>query len=205
MSETIVGPFNRVEGDLQLTSKSCSFNALSVGIESKMADTGRIANAVASLGDFASALTGRKDVGDVASRAQAIAEFCKILSPIKYDQLSVSLTRGSDLSLVLKNFSLISPDIRLLGTGQVTYIEAQPITAWPLALSFSLRARGRTVDLLKKANAVEAKPDDLGYSACTVPFNVAGTVGQPDTSELQASLTKLAFEKSDLLNRLFGK
>ncbi len=196
---------NRVEGDLQLTSKSGSFNALSVGIESKMADTGRIANAVASLGDFASALTGRKDVGDVASRAQAIAEFCKILSPIKYDQLSVSLTRGSDLSLVLKNFSLISPDIRLLGTGQVTYIEAQPITAWPLALSFSLRARGRTVDLLKKANAVEAKPDDLGYSACTVPFNVAGTVGQPDTSELQASLTKLAFEKSDLLNRLFGK
>ena len=196
---------NKIEGDLQLTSKGGSFNALSVGIGSKVQDPSRIASAVASIGGLASALTGRKDVSDIASKAQAVAEFCKALSPIHYDQLSVSLSRGSDLNFILKDFSLISPDLRLLGTGQVTYDPTIPMAEWPLSLAFSLRARGRTVDLLKKANALEAKPDDLGYTACTIPFNVAGTVGQPDTGELQQSLTKLAVEKSDLFDRLLGR
>ena len=56
-----------------------------------------------------------------------------------------------------------------------------------------------------------AQPDDLGYAACTVPLNIRGTLGRPDTSELNSRLASLALEKggvtdkaADLLNRLIG-
>ncbi len=51
--------------------------------------------------------------------------------------------------------------------------------------------------------------DELGYAACTLPLKVAGTLGKPDTSELNDQLAAIALEKSgvgdramELFNRL---
>ena len=196
---------NRVQGDLLLTSKAGVFNALAVDVALKVQDAGRIANAVASIGNLASALTGRKEGSDVATKAQAVSEFCKVLSPIHYDQLSLAMTRGPDLNLILKSISLISPDVRLAGSGQVTHDDAKPLSEEALSLTFTLSARGRSGDLLRKVGALDAKADDLGYTPCTIPFVVGGTVGQPDTADLQVALAKAAIEKSDILDRLLGR
>jgi hypothetical protein len=75
-------------------------------------------------------------------------------------------------------------------------------------MQFQLGARGTTGNLLKSLGALEtAKPDDLGYFQSTLPLRVTGTLGKPDTGELQAALVKLAYEKSgagDLLNKFLG-
>ena len=68
-------------------------------------------------------------------------------------------------------------------------------------MEFKLRARGHTADLLKFLGKLEAQPDELGYSGCTLPLKVGGTLGKPDTSELNNALASLAIEKSGVLDK----
>jgi len=75
-------------------------------------------------------------------------------------------------------------------------------------MQFQLGARGRTGEVLKALGALDTgRTDDLGYLASTLPLKVTGTLGKPDTGELQAALVRLAYDKSgaaDLLNRILG-
>jgi hypothetical protein len=78
-------------------------------------------------------------------------------------------------------------------------------------MEFQLRARGRHADLLKYIGVLDEPPDELGYRPSSLPLKVAGTLAQPDTSELNERLAAIALEKSgvgdraaELFNRLRG-
>jgi hypothetical protein len=198
----------RAHGDFTLTSKGGVFRALSADVSSKVETTAKTASAVAFLGNVASAVTGRKEYGDAASKAEAVSALSKMISAIQYDQLNVVVSRDADLNTELKDFTLIAPELRLAGTGKVAGKAKTELLAQALTMQFQLGARGHTGDLLKAVGALDAtKKDDLGYLASTLPLKVTGTLGKPDTSELQSALVKLAYEKSgagDLLNKFLG-
>ncbi len=198
----------RAAGDFSLTSKSGLFRALSADISSKVATTTKTASTLATLGNLAGALTGRKDISDAASKAEAVASLSKMISAIEYDQLNVVFTRDAALNMTLKDFTLIAPELRLAGTGRIDAKAGLELAAQPLVMEFKLGARGTTGKLLKSLAALETeKPDDLGYFRSNLPLRVTGSLGKPDTSELQSALVKLAYEKSgagDLLNRFLG-
>ena len=198
----------RAAGDFSLTSKSGVFRALSADISSKVATTTKTASTLATLGNLAGALTGRKDISDAASKAEAVASLAKMISAIEYDQLNVVFTRDAALNMTLKDFTLIAPELRLAGTGRIDAKAGLELAAQPLVMEFKLGARGTTGKLLKSLAALETeKPDDLGYFRSNLPLRVTGSLGKPDTSELQSALVKLAYEKSgagDLLNRFLG-
>lgn len=198
----------RAAGDFSLTSKGGVFRALSADISSKVATTTKAASTLATLGNLAGALTGRKDISDAASKAEAVASLSRIISAIEYDQLNVVLTRDAALNLTLKDFTLIAPELRLAGTGRIDAKAGLELGAQPLVMEFKLGARGTTGKLLKSLAALETdKPDDLGYFRSNLPLRLTGSLGKPDTSELQSALVKLAYEKSgagDLLNRFLG-
>lgn len=198
---------NAAHGDFRLSSKSGVFRGLPVSASSKVEGTGRLAGGIAFLGNLAGAVTGRKEYSDIANKAQAVAAVAKFWQAIPYDQLSVVLTRDAALNTVLKDFSLISPEVRLAGSGRATHAAGAPLLDEALAMEFKLRARGHHGDLLKYLGALDAQPDELGYAGCTLPLRVKGTLGQPDTSELNHALATLALEKtgaSDLFNKLLG-
>lgn len=199
---------DRAVGEFSLTSKSGIFRALSADVSSKVATTAKAASTLATLGSLAGALTGRKDISDAASKAEAVATLSKMISAIQYDQLNVVLSRDAALNTTLRDFTLIAPELRLAGTGRIDSKPGLELAAQPLFMQFQLGARGTTGNLLKSLGALEtAKPDDLGYFQSTLPLRVTGTLGKPDTGELQAALVKLAFEKSgagDLLNKFLG-
>ncbi len=198
----------RAAGDFSLTSKSGVFRALSADISSKVATTTKTASTLATLGNLAGALTGRKDISDAASKAEAVASLSKMISAIEYDQLNVVFTRDAALNMTLKDFTLIAPELRLAGTGRIDAKAGLELAAQPLVMEFKLGARGTTGKLLKSLAALETeKPDELGYFRSNLPLRVTGSLGKPDTSELQSALVKLAYEKSgagDLLNRFLG-
>ncbi len=198
----------RAHGDFNLSSKGGLFRALSSDVAAKMESTSKTASAVAFLGNVASAVSGRKEYGEAANKAEAVASLSKMISVIHYDQLNVVVSRDADLNTVLKDFTLIAPELRLAGTGKITAKAKTELLAQPLAMQFQLGARGHTSDLLKALGALDAtKKDDLGYFASTLPLKITGTLGQPNTSELQTMLVKLAYEKSsagDLLNKFLG-
>ena len=198
----------RAHGDFTLSSKGGVFRALSADVAAKMESTSKTASAVAFLGNVASAVSGRKEYGEAANKAEAVASISKMISVMHYDQLNVVVSRDSELNTVLKDFTLIAPELRLTGTGKITAKAKTELLAQPLAMHFQLGARGHTSDLLKALGVLDAtKKDDLGYFASSLPLNITGTLGQPNTSELQSVLMKLAYEKSsagDLLNKFLG-
>lgn len=198
----------RAHGDFTLTSKGGIFRALSAEFAAKAESTSRAASAVAFLGSVAGSVTGRRDVADIGNRAAATAALAKTISAIQYDQLNVVVSRDASLNTVLKDFTLIAPELRLAGSGRVVHQAGLPLLAQSLAMQFQLGARGRTGEVLKALGALDTgRTDDLGYLASTLPLKVTGTLGKPDTGELQAALVRLAYEKSgagDLLNRFLG-
>ncbi|MEY2878726.1 MAG: hypothetical protein RLZZ15_1106 [Verrucomicrobiota bacterium] len=193
-------------GDFQLTSKGGVFRGLPVGVASKVESVGKLAAGAAKVGSLISAVTGKKETA-IANRAQAVAEISQLFSPIAYDQLSVVLGRDAALNTVVKDFTLIAPEVRLSGGGEVAHRPGTKLLAQALAMEFTLRARGHTAELLKYLDRLDAAPDELGYAACTLPLRIGGTLDQPDASEIARALTALAVEKSgatELFNKLIG-
>ena len=198
----------RVQGEFTLSSKGGLFRALSAELAAKVDSTSKTASAVAFLGNMASAVSGRKDYGEVANKAEAMASLSKMIAAIQYDQLNVVISRDAALNTVLKDFTLIAPELRLVGSGRIEHNSSLDLAEQSFAMQFQLSARGYTATLLKSLGALDGgKKDDLGYLGSTLPLRITGTLSKPDTGELQANLMKLAYEKSgagDLLNKILG-
>jgi hypothetical protein len=195
-------------GDFRLSSKGGLFRALSADVAAKMESTSKTASAVAFLGNVASAVSGRKEYGEVANKAEAVAALSKMFAVIQYDQLNVVLSRDAKLNVLLKDFTLIAPELRLAGTGRIDYRTQLDLAEQALAMQFQLSARGSSAQLLKSLGALETgQKDDLGYTRSTLPLRITGTLSKPDAAELQSTLMNLAYEKSgasDLLNKFLG-
>jgi hypothetical protein len=198
-------------GQFQLTSKGGVFRGLPVDVSNIVESTSKLAAWIASAGTAITSIAGKKDYADVANKAEAVAELARGLNPIPYDQLSVSVSRDAALNTTLRDFTLISPEVRLTGNGTALHKPGSCLLEDSLAMEFTLRARGRQGELLKYLGALEPQTDDLGYAACTVPLKIEGTLGKPDTSELNTKLTALAIEKSgfgdkaaEFLNKIRG-
>jgi len=189
-------------GDLRFVSNGGVLRVLSTDIASKGGAARKVAIIGSLIGDLTSAVTGRKDLG------QAITEVAGRISTIPYDQMSLVISRDSSLNTTLRDFALISPEMRLEGGGEVTYEADTPLLEQPLAAQFKLGARGHTADLFKAVGMLGAKADDLGYFEFLEPLKIGGTLGDPDTSELQAALLKDIYNRSgasDLFDKLLGK
>ena len=132
----------------------------------------------------------------------------KDLSSVSYDQLSFTAARDTTLDTTFKDIALISPEMRLQGGGKVSARPGVPFLDQPLDLALTLGARGQFGAALKYAGILGAKPDDLGYTPCLLPLKVAGTLGQPDASALQANFLTLAYDRSgaaELVKALLSK
>ena len=198
-------------GDFQLTSRGGTFRGLPVSAAARLEATGTLAAGIARLGSLANAISGKNDktIENVANKAQAVAELANYWKAIPYDQLSVTLSRDAALNATLKNFTLISPEVRLSGQGQAIHRAGGSLLDDELGMEFQLRARGHHAELLRYVGVLGEPTDELGYAACTLPLKVAGTLGKPDTSELNDQLAAIALEKSgvgdramELFNRL---
>lgn len=145
--------------------------------------------------------------GSAAETISAAQEIVRILSEISFDQLSFQAGRDEAMNLVLRDFSLISPAVRIRGAGQVSYDPGKPLLEQALDLQLTLAARGRLGELLGQVKLLKAEQDALGYTSFTTPIQVGGTLAQTDTSDLQRKLLNLALEKSgvgEAINKILG-
>ena len=195
---TLGGLWAGAGGELQLTSKGGVFRGVPVSLSTITETTSRWAAWLATAGSALSAVTGRRDTLEVANKTEAVAEVARALHPIVYDQLSVVVAREAGQDIALRDFALISPELRLSGQGTLRSQGGKELLDDALTLEVVLRARGRQAELLKYLGALEAQTDDLGYATCTIPLAVGGTFGNPDTTELSGRLSALAIEKSGL-------
>lgn len=198
-------------GEFQFTSRGGVFRGLPVSVSNPAESMSRLASIIASAGSVFGGFSAKKDYAEIGSRPEAVAELARGWNRISFDQLSVVVSRDAAMNTTVKNFTLISPELRLSGSGTALRRAAGRPIDESLVMEYSLRARGRQAELLKFLGVMDAHPDDLGYAACTVPLRVAGTLGKPDPGELNTKLAALALEKpgltdkaADFLNKLRG-
>ena len=195
-------------GDFQLASKGGVFRGLPMSYSAKAETAGKIAAGAAAIGIVLGSVTGKKVIADIANKAQTVAEISKTLTAIPYDQLNLVFARDEAMNTTVKDFSLIAPELRLSGGGQIMAQPGTGLLEQSLTMEFRLRARGRTADLLKYLGKLDVTTDELGYAPCTLPLNVTGTLARPDTTELNQAMAALALEKSGVTDRaseLFNK
>jgi hypothetical protein len=145
--------------------------------------------------------------GSAGETVAAAQEIVKILSEISFDQLSFQAGRDEAMNLVLRDFSLISPAVRIRGAGQVSYDPEKPLLQQALDVQLTLAARGRLGELLGQVKLLKAEQDALGYTSFTTPIRIGGTLARTDTSDLQRRMLNLALERSgvgEAFNRILG-
>jgi len=201
-----------VGGEFQLTSKGGIFRGLPASVANPSEPARGLAGLFASAGTMlAGGLSGRKEQVDIANRSEAVAELARSWNAIVYDQLSIRVLHDAAFNTLLRDFSLITPELRLSGYGTALHQPGRSGFDDALMMKFRLRARGRQADLLKYLGALEAQTDDLGYTDCVFPLTVGGTLGRPDATELNHRLMALASGRpgltdkaAELLNKLWG-
>ncbi len=199
--ETIGALWSGLGGPLQLTSRGGVFRAIPVSVGTVGDSSSTIAALLTSASSMIGGIRGRRDTTDITNRSQAITEFARSISSIAFDQLAVVGKREKDGSVTVNDFSLIAPELRLQGTGRT---QGSPPVAWSenaVSLDLSLRARGRTAELLRYLGLLEAQIDTLGYAGCTVPIGIGGTLGNIDASETSRRLVAAAFEKAGFIDK----
>lgn len=194
---TLADVAEHTRGDLRLSSKGGIFRALSADMSDRIQKT---QSRVAAIGSFLGVVTD-----DYVNKTKIISDIAKALAEIPYDQLSVTAVRDDTLNLVIKDFTLISPEVRLGGTGMIHHAPDVPFVAQALELRLNLGVRGQLGDLMKRAGLLETQQDNLGYAAFAVPLKLGGTLAKPDTGAIRDALLNSALERSGLLDSLFGR
>ena len=195
--ETLGRTAERSHGAFELTSRQGIFRGLQ-RTSSKVSMTSKAVELGASvLGSIFGQQKVTKAAEKVAGTAYFVDQLAQSLGELKYDQLNAKLVRDDALNLTLSDISLVSPDLRLLGKGTVTYVADKPLLEQPLSATLSLAARGNIEQLLGKLRLLDGNKDELGYAKTREPITITGSMAKPDPT---AFFTKIATAKlGDLL------
>ncbi len=173
--ETPARAIDRLHGEFQLNSHQGVFR----GLQRTSNKISMASKAVDFIGSMLSNKLG-KAAEKVAGNAVYVDQLAQSLAEIKYDLLSVKLSRDEQLNLSLQDISLVSAELRLNGQGEVTYVAGKDLLDQPLSATLALAARGKTEEILGKIGALSGAKDDLGYSKTKEPVPLTGTLGRPD-------------------------
>lgn len=171
--ETLPRVLERTHGAFELTSRQGVFRGL-------QRTTNKVSMATKAV-DLVGSLFGSSKVAEkVAGSAYVVDQLAQSIGEFNYDQLSVKLLRDESLNVTMEDISLVSPEIRLIGKGTVTYVAGKPLLDQPLRASLSLAARGKVEEQLNKLKALSSTRDELDYAKAKEVITVGGTLGKPD-------------------------
>jgi len=197
---------SRISGDFALSSQEGVIRALRAEVvdDIKQAPS-RLSKAV----DSVTSLFGKSEAAQsyIDKQGRVVVKITEAFKEIRYDQLRIRAQRDEGLSLHLAEFSLISPEIRLAGNGQITHQDGVVIGAQPLDLTINVRARGQLAELMNEVGLLNGREDDLGYTGLTSAVVLGGSLDDIDETQWKELLIKAAMRKAagSLLDKLLGK
>lgn len=183
--ETLGRIFERTHGSILLTSRQGVFRGL-------QRTTNKVSLASKAVDLVGSLFGGSKVVEKVAGAAYYVDQLAQTLGEFNYDQLNLKLVRDPALNVTLEDISLIAPEIRLLGSGTITYVAGKPLLEQPLSVTLSLAGRGKPEGQLGRLHLLSGERDELGYARIRENLTLGGTLARPDPT---AFFTRLATGK----------
>lgn len=170
--------------EAKLTSRGGVLRALSV-------DVSRYLQAGSALGNVAGligSLTGDSRTQRYAERVKAATELAQELGNLAFDQLNIDVVRRPGDALIIRDLNLISPTIRLLGSGSIGDQPGQSLWREPLQLRLQLAAREGMAARLRTLNLLRQQPDALGYLPMIEDFQLQGSLDNITTQQLGSLL-----------------
>ncbi len=179
--------------DAQLVSRGGQFNgfatsAAATNIGKLIPDSG------SKLGALLNVAGNAFGKNEEVAFARAAADTIKRLVNFNFDQLNIDIAhRAGAATTEIKNFSILSPDLRLLGGGSIDSASGlKSILQSAMNLDMQMAVRGAQADDLRILKLLKKEADELGYTALLERFSVKGTPSQPNTMELfQQILAKI--------------
>jgi hypothetical protein len=199
-----------VTGTCNLISRGGTCRLLRTDISQALqAKAGAGTLVAAGLGALLGSRSSEKDPdgGKLDGAARMAMEMAEYLGKIPFDQLTISAVRDESRDLRVQEFSLISPMLRITGTGSIAHREGVPFLEQPLELRLQLSTRDRLGEWFGKAGLSGDRQDNLGYQMMARELRLGGSLSAPDTSDLKASLVRFALSKTtdDFLRKLLGR
>ena len=169
---------DRIQGQLDFKGSKGVLRALN-----KKSESASLGIGLAGLG---AALLGQQKL---AAGLNSAAELAQLMKDMPFDGIVVQVERGADAAIVVKSIEVLSPMMRLTGTGRIDAKPGVPFATSPLALNLQLAAKGQLANGLNQARQLDGKTDAKGYYLMATPFALAGTVEKPDSSDFWKNLT----------------
>jgi len=177
--------------ETSVNSKGGMFRLLRASSSDKVS---RTQSTVEAIGGFLGSVVKSERLTDYANRAQIVNDIASALAEIPFDQLSLQLARDAQMNIRLQDFSMIAPDVRLSGEGEIRGTEGSSVSR-PMELSMRMATRGRLAELFGRAKLLNGQKDNLGYAELSSPLSIKGSLRQPDAHSLVALLMESALFK----------
>jgi hypothetical protein len=175
-----------VIGDIRLTGQNGVFRALNVRSSAVVENAGRAAAVAGIFG----ALAGSESTVKYADRARAAADVTKQLGAIQFEQMTLVLARDEKNNLGIKDLSILSPFVRLAGSGIITYQPGVPLMQQPLLLNLQLGAKDKLAADLRTLKLIGEKTDASGYVFLAEDLKLDGSLQAVGTKQLSGLIER---------------
>jgi hypothetical protein len=195
---------SHIEEEFKLTSKNGIIRLLKTNVAEAIPEPSTPgADALSSVGETMGAIFGAKK-GTVWQRqnrlsknTEGVLNFTYEIAEFRYDELSITATRGADRVLRLSEITMLAPDVHMVGTGQIAPGPDGAFNTGPLSVDLQVGFRGAFVKFLTAANLLSPQKDDKGYTLFREPVHFGGTMQKIDASNWHDILLKAAMAKPE--------
>jgi len=147
------------------------------------------AGTIVNLGAAALSILGAARGSDTTA---ALGEIAKLLNAVQFETVKLQIERGADLQFKLTSLEVLSPFLRITGSGGVASKNLDDIQNAPMNIVLSLGAKDQLGYLLNRVKLLGANKDEKGYNLMSRTFTIGGTPSKPDNSALWKILGEAA-------------
>lgn len=147
------------------------------------------AGTLVNLGAAALGILGASRGSDTTS---ALAELAKMLNSVPFESVKMQIERGADLQFKLSSLEIISPTLRITGSGTVASKSTDDVQNAPMNILLQMGAKDELGFLLNRVRLLTANQDEKGYNLMSRTFTIGGTPSKPDNSALWKILGEAA-------------
>ena len=126
----------------------------------------------------------------LAARARAASDVVGRLATLQFDQLNLEVTHRPGEDTKIRDFSLISPDVRFVGQGGIQNVAGVKWFERPLQVELQMAVRGDQARDLKLLGALRNDPDPLGYFPLLERVPIQGSLSKISADAFTKLLTK---------------
>lgn len=178
---TMAALMQKVQGKFNLTGTNGSLRVLAAAGQEGMGNALSLGLGIASM--------FQKNQRTGVQTAQKLIQ---TLQQIDYDRFAIVAERGQNLDINLSELALTGPQIRMNGTGKVTYAASTPIPQQTLSGQINLAAKDDVARLFSDLRMLSSTTPDADGFYEAFSFPLKGTLAKPDFSELNQKLLSAA-------------